>query len=136
MNNEKIFLTLPSKLWSAALARHVARDFLILNGLENYTFVDDVQVAIDEAIVNVVNHTYQKDETQTIVVYMKIENDFFEVGIRDFGPKHTVDFENCPQPSPLSEGGRGIGLIISLVDEVKYENTCKGNLLILRRKIA
>ncbi|BBJ28018.1 ATP-binding protein [Athalassotoga saccharophila] len=136
MSNDKIFLTLPSKLWSASIVRHVARDFLILSGKADCAMIDDIEVAIGEAIANVVNHTYQRDETKIISVYMKIEDGFFEIGIRDFGPKNVIDFENYSPPPPMSESGRGVGLINSLVDEVKYEETCRGNLLVLRRKIA
>jgi len=136
LNNDKISLTLPSKLWSASIVRHVARDFLIFSGKADYIMIDDMEVAIGEAITNVVNHTYQRDETQIISVYMKIEDGFFEVGIRDFGPKNMIDFENYSPPPPTSESGRGVVLINSLVDEVKYKETCRGNLLVLRRKIA
>ncbi len=135
MNNDKIFLTLPSKLWSASIVRHVARDFLILDGKVDFSTIDDIEVAIGEAIANVIDHTYQRDETKIISVYMKIENGVFEIGIRDFGPKSMINFENYSPPPPMSESGRGVILINSLVDEVKYKETCRGNLLVLRRKI-
>lgn len=136
MSEKQIFLVLPAQIWSAIVARHTLRDFLTVNGIDDCDFVSDLEVAIDEATTNVAKHAYENDDSkQLISIYIKMDKAFLEIGIRDFGSKMFHGPMEIKEPSVLSESGRGLMLIHALVDEMKYEKVCHGNLFVLKRKL-
>ena len=50
---------------------------------------------------------------------------------------HTAGFvlkERIPQPSPLADRGRGLFLIQTAMDEVRYIRGAKENILVMRKK--
>lgn len=135
MINSKIVIVVPSVLWSVVVVRHTLRDFLIFNCL-NDELVSDIEIATDEAVANVIKHSYAEDPSKTISITMEIKDGYVEITVRDFGIKMEVKKIEEPELPDLRESGRGLLLIHKLVDEMEYRNVCKGNMLLLRRKIS
>ena len=90
--------------------------------------------AVDEAFSNIITHTYNGENNQSIVVIVRALEDRLEVRLRDFGDK--VD-PNEIRPRDLDDvrpGGLGVHLIRSSMDEVHYNRSLKvGNELILAK---
>ncbi len=93
-----------------------------------------VQLAVDEAATNVIQHAYDPDAPGDITLSWRCEGNQFIVTLRDFG--RQFDPGSIPPPdlsSPLEErqaGGLGIYLITRLMDEVRFDfNPQGGNML-------
>lgn len=99
-----------------------------------------VQLAVDEAATNVIQHAYAPDEVGDISLSWHCEANRFIVTLRDFGKQ--FDPQAVPEPdisSPLEErqvGGLGIYLITRLMDEVRFDfHPQEGNVLTMIKYI-
>ena len=82
-----------------------------------------VTIAVDEAISNVIKHTYNGDREQVIVVKIRILDDRLQIVLRDFGKKvdpKTIKPRNLDDIRP---GGLGVHLIKTTMDEVDYDTS-------------
>ncbi len=82
-----------------------------------------VTIAVDEAISNVIKHTYNGDNQQLIVVSIDIMDDRLQIILRDFGKKvdpKTIKPRNLDDIRP---GGLGVHLIKTTMDIVQYDNS-------------
>ncbi|MEI8167204.1 MAG: anti-sigma factor antagonist [Chloroflexales bacterium] len=93
-----------------------------------------VQLAVDEAATNVIQHAYDPDHPGDLTLTWRCEGNRFIVALRDYG--RQFDPQHVPPPdlnSPLEErqvGGLGLYLITRLMDEVRFDfNPQGGNLL-------
>lgn len=89
-----------------------------------------IELAVDEACTNVIEHAYQKDETKDIDVAVKIELQKLTVVVTDSGESFSAnDVEMPDMKSYLAElrvGGLGIYLMKTLMDEVNYKTQPNG----------
>jgi len=100
-----------------------------------------VQLAVDEACSNIIEHAYSGDEMGEIVCECNILDDGLEVIIKDNGK--PFDPDSVPEPqigAPLEElesRGAGLFLIRNLMDEVNFKyHEGKGTVLkMIKRKI-
>ena len=93
-----------------------------------------VEMAVDEACANVMEHAYDGKPDGTIDVTCYIEEDRFVVTIRDQGEPFDPTSVPCPDTaSPLKDreiGGLGLHFMRTLMDEVQFEfDTPEGNVL-------
>jgi serine/threonine-protein kinase RsbW len=85
-----------------------------------------IELAVDEACTNVVEHAYQHDESRDIDIAIKIDYNKFTVIVTDRG--RTFNFEELEMPdmksylAELRVGGLGIYLMKTLMDEVDYRS--------------
>jgi len=132
---EVISISFPAKAENIRIARAVVRNFLLLKKVfEEDIF--DTELALDEAVSNIIVHTYKKDESKYIIMTLmwKDEMKELEILLRDFGPK--VDPSKI-KPRPLEEvkpGGLGVYIIQKIFDVMKFKDVEMGNLLILKKK--
>ena len=91
-----------------------------------YDAIDDLKVAVSEAITNAVQHAYRQKEGGEIVIGFALYENKLETMVADSG--RSFDLEKIrreigPYRSGdtefLREGGLGLYLIESLMDEVK-----------------
>jgi serine/threonine-protein kinase RsbW len=84
-----------------------------------------VQLAVDEAATNVIQHAYDSDEPGELVLAWHYADHRFTVTLRDTGRQFDPDAVPTPDiTSPLEErqvGGLGIYLITRLMDEVRFD---------------
>ncbi len=99
-----------------------------------------VQLAVDEAATNIIQHAYDPDVPGDMIVSWQCEASRFVVTLRDYG--RQFDPEDVPAPdleSPLEErqvGGLGIYLITRLMDEVRFDfDPHEGNVLTMVKHI-
>jgi serine/threonine-protein kinase RsbW len=132
---KKAVIVVPASVKVVKSVRCVLKNLLIANEVEDENTIYDLELALSEALVNVIEHTYEFDSSKLISCTFEMNENILEMRIRDFGPK--VEMEKL-KPRPLSqprEGGLGLYLIRNLVDNWKYKDVCRGNCLVLRRKV-
>ncbi len=93
-----------------------------------------VQLAVDEAATNVIQHAYDLEHPGNITLSWACESSRFIITLRDQG--RQFDPQGVPEPdtsSPLEDrqvGGLGIYLITRLMDEARFEfHPQEGNVL-------
>lgn len=99
----------------------------------------DIQMAVDEACTNIIEHGYRGDETGTIEISCRQTREGCTITIRDFG--RTFDPDAVPEPdteAPLEErpiGGLGLFFMRQLMDEVHFQfDEERGNLLTMTKR--
>ncbi|MCJ8008514.1 anti-sigma B factor RsbW [Lederbergia wuyishanensis] len=115
-----------------AMPEYVGVIRLTLSGIASrmgftYDLIDDLKIAVSEAITNAVQHAYKKDEGGEIVVGFGLYQDRLEVMVADSGKSFDLNkardeigpYHENSQVEFLREGGLGLYLIESLMDEVK-----------------
>jgi serine/threonine-protein kinase RsbW len=102
--------------------------------------VNDLNVALDEALNNIISYGYEPGERSDIMVRLTCAAEEIVVEIVDAGRR----FDPLQAPAPdlsgsLRErkvGGLGIHFIKNLVDEVTYDRIAGYNRLRLRKRLA
>ncbi|MCR2822636.1 anti-sigma B factor RsbW [Lederbergia panacisoli] len=118
-----------------AMPEYVGVIRLTLSGIASrmgftYDLIDDLKIAVSEAITNAVQHAYKKDEGGEIVVGFGLYQDRLEVMVADSGKSFDMNkardemgpYNENSQIEFLREGGLGLYLIESLMDEVKIHH--------------
>jgi anti-sigma regulatory factor (Ser/Thr protein kinase) len=96
--------------------------------------VADVLLALDEAVSNAVRHGSRAGEP--VVVTVESDGEWVEMTVRDGGPTPRLPRLPAEPPPVLRTGGRGLWLILQLVDEVRLQRVGDGTRLIMRRRVA
>jgi anti-sigma regulatory factor (Ser/Thr protein kinase) len=124
-------LTLPPTSSSLPDLRHaVART---LGGV-GQDIIADVLLALDEAVSNAVRHGSGAGEP--VVVTVESDGWWVEMSVRDGGPTPRLPRLPAEPPPVLHTGGRGLWLILQLVDEVRLQRVGTGTRLTMRRRVA
>lgn len=115
-----------------AKAQYVGVTRLAISGLASrlgFTFdeIEDLKIASSEAVTNAVEHAYDEGEDGEIIVGCGLFEDKIEIMVADHG--HSFDFEETKkhvgpynegeEVQLIREGGLGLYLMESLMDEVK-----------------
>lgn len=105
----------------------------------NSAVIMNLNLAIEEAVVNVMQYAYPKGQRGDIDITVKGCSSEFIVTITDSGSpfdptqKEEVDISLSAEERPV--GGLGIHLIREIMDSLSYEYKDKKNILTLRKKI-
>lgn len=96
----------------------------------SYDSIEDLKIAASEAITNAVQHAYKEDEEGDVLIGFGIYANRLEIMVSDHGT--SFDFQKTREEiGPyheslevefLREGGLGLYLIESLMDEVKIHH--------------
>ncbi|MGQ9548452.1 MAG: ATP-binding protein [Roseiflexus sp.] len=99
-----------------------------------------VELAVDEAATNIIQHGYDPDRPGIIELTWRIEGNSLVITLRDYGRRFNPD--DVPPPdvsSPLEErqpGGLGLYLMNRLMDQVRFDfDDNNGNLLTMMKRI-
>jgi len=95
--------------------------------------IDEVQVALQEACTNAIRHAHKGDPQKRFRVEMQRMEDALEILVRDGGEPFDLDAKPA-QPETLAEGGYGIRIMRSWMDEVILTRDEVGNVLRLVRR--
>ncbi|ABV33251.1 MULTISPECIES: ATP-binding protein [Pseudothermotoga] len=134
---ETLTISFSSKTINTRVARAVIRSFLSHKGIFDEE-IWDTELGVNEAITNIIRHTYKGDQTKYII--MTLVWDYtqrkIEIMLRDFGDQVDPEIIKPKTPSSDKEGGFGLYLINRIFDSVKLKNRDNGNLLILTKTYA
>lgn len=95
----------------------------------SYDDIEDLKIATGEAITNVVHHAY-KDGDGDIMIGCAMFKDKLEIMVSDYGNSFNFEeikakigpYKEDENVSNLREGGLGLYLMDTLMDEVKLNN--------------
>ncbi len=96
--------------------------------------VADVLLALDEAVSNAIRHGSRAGEQ--VLVTVDADGEWVEMTVRDGGPTPRLPRLPAEPPPVLQTGGRGLWLILQLVDEVRLQRIADGTRLTMRRRVS
>ena len=99
----------------------------------NQEIVADVLLALDEAVSNAIRHGSRGGEQ--VLVTVESDDEWVEMTVRDGGPTPRLPHLPAEPPPVLQTGGRGLWLILQLVDEVRLQRIEDGTRLTMRRRV-
>ncbi len=86
-----------------------------------------LELAVDEACANVIEHAYGSDVTQEVTVRAVFDEDVLQIFVEDsgrhFDPTRVPSEDLRTLVAERRTGGLGLQLMKSLMDEVHYEIT-------------
>lgn len=98
---------------------------------------EQLAIVLTEGLVNAIKHANKADPDKEIHVRINVSNKDLLVRIYDTGG--GFDLDSVPPPCFDSHGiddkGRGIFILRSLMDTVKYSRSDSGNCLEMRKKL-
>lgn len=118
-----------------AKAQYVGVIRLTLSGIAtrmgfSYEALEDLKIAVSEACTNAVQHAYKTNEKGEVTIGFGLFHDHLEVMVADNG--QSIDFDAARQgigpysqddsAEFLREGGLGLYLIETLMDEVRIHH--------------
>ena len=108
---------------------------LSISGIANrmgfsYEDIEDLKIAISEAITNAVTHAYHENDEGEVTVGFAVYEDRLEVMVADHGGSYDLNEikdgigpdKNTESVENLREGGFGLFLINTLMDKVQINN--------------
>ncbi|QUW23951.1 anti-sigma B factor RsbW [Sporosarcina sp. Marseille-Q4063] len=117
-----------------AKAQYIGIARLTISGLAsrlgfNYDEIEDLKIATSEAVTNAVQHAYQDNEGE-VVVGCALFEDKIEIMIADHGESFNYEeakkdigpYNELEEVEFLREGGLGLYLMETLMDEVKVHH--------------
>ncbi|WP_408009059.1 anti-sigma B factor RsbW [Pseudalkalibacillus sp. A8] len=122
--SDVIEMVIPAKPDFVGVAR------LTVSGIASrmgYTFdeIEDIKIAVSEAITNAVNHAYGTEDEGEIRLYYGMYDDKLEITVMDKGKSFDVETTklstgpvNGKPIEQINEGGLGLFLIETLMDKV------------------
>ncbi|WP_164214636.1 anti-sigma B factor RsbW [Virgibacillus sp. YIM 98842] len=118
-----------------AKAEYVGVVRLSIAGIANrmgysYEDIEDLKVAVSEAITNAVTHAYREKDGGEVTIGFGIYEDRLEVMVADHGGSFNIKeiksdigpYEESENVENLREGGFGLFLINALMDKVQINN--------------
>lgn len=118
-----------------AKAEYIGVMRLTLSGVANrmgfsYDAIEDLKVAISEAVTNAVEHAYEEKESGEITVGFGLYEDRMEIMVADRGGSFDLEevkngtgpYQSDEPVEKIREGGFGLFPIEALMDEVKINN--------------
>ena len=134
--SQKVILSFPAERRFLSLVGAVAREVCEqISGLSSSSGYN-VQLAVDEAVVNIITHAYQDDPTGLVEITFRVRADRLVVQIRDWGLSFDPSLVPSPDLSHPQDHGYGVYLIRRLMDDVAYENEGEdGNCVTLVKRL-
>ncbi|MDO8540984.1 MAG: SpoIIE family protein phosphatase [Opitutaceae bacterium] len=108
------------------------RSFLAEHGVPEKELFS-YELCIAEASTNAITYAQGRARLLQPVAEALFTPDQIELRVTDHTPGFVLP-EKIPQPSPLSDGGRGLFIIQSVMDEIRYLRGTKENILIMRKR--
>ncbi|MCP9494978.1 MAG: ATP-binding protein [Pyrinomonadaceae bacterium MAG19_C2-C3] len=120
----KFTLHVPSSTENLAMIREFVSNIGTQAGLDARD-VGKLELAVDEACANVIEHAYGNDTSKDVVIRATFDADELHIDVEDtgrgFDPTAVKSEELDKLVAARKSGGLGMRLIKTLMDEVRYE---------------
>lgn len=127
-------LTVPGLLEQVPHIRQWLRDTL-LDWTVSPEVIADLALAVTEICKNIALHGYRNTTRGAIEVHLNKYEEIIRISILDSAPVFVPPEASLPLPYVLVEGGYGLALVRSLVDEFAHEGLgANGNRVTLVKK--
>ena len=113
-------MLIDSRVEEVARARRWLSDHAAAEGFSDGE-VRKFALALSEACVNVIEHAYRGEAGNPIELELTIDDEALKLTIRDSGAAFDLAGYEPPDLSEPHEGGYGVFIMHSLMDEVKYD---------------
>ena len=130
---DEVEITIASHPRWLRVVRGMVREFASEAGFSTRDS-DAITLAVGEAVGNVIKHSFKGRTDRQFTVECAARAGVVEFCIRDDGEPFDPDLVPRLRPDELRAGGRGLYLMHSIMDEVRYERD--GDLNVLRMKKA
>lgn len=81
----------------------------------------DITLAVDEAVTNIIKHSYDCAKDKEIIIKIILEENYIELNIQDFGKKVDPKTIKSRKLDDIRPGGLGVFFIKRIMDEVDYD---------------
>jgi len=128
----KLILRIPAYYKYVKIFKDLIEDILEVNGISEEE-VYEVKLAIAEAAVNVIKHSYCCECDKEIELKIEINEESMVFMMRDFGEKVDIKDIKSRDLDNFKENGLGVYIIKSVMDSVEYQHMKKGTLLTMSK---
>lgn len=118
-NREMIELSIPHRSEYVSMIRLTVTSIASRMGFD-IEDIEDMKVALSEACSNAIMHGGCGEEENFLVQFIR-EKKRLVISVSDFGKGYSVQALQNPNTEELNEGGLGIFIIKSLMDDVKIK---------------
>lgn len=124
------FLKIPSQVDNLEIIRNFISGVAGKVGF-NAEDANKIELAVDEACTNVIEHAYQNDDSNDIDIAIQLDYQKLSIVVTDRG--RSFKFNQVEMPNmdtylaELRVGGLGIYLMRTLMDEVDYQSKPNGS---------
>jgi sigma-B regulation protein RsbU (phosphoserine phosphatase) len=134
MNSESI--TIHANYQDIRLPAARLRQLLSAHRIPEET-INRCELALHELLTNLVEHAYEGDDNKLITVNLDCQASHIQIETQDTGRATNVNLSQAVMPDPmeLQEGGYGLAIIISTMDEVNYKSEAGRNTWNLIKKL-
>jgi sigma-B regulation protein RsbU (phosphoserine phosphatase) len=119
-------LTMPSAAINCRQARGFIESWALAAGYSDL-MRGSIVLAADEAVTNVIRHTYQGSPDQEIILSAEITGGHFHLRLRDFGPPVDPQKLKGRDLSDIKPGGLGLHLLRNIFTVVEHRHLPDGN---------
>ena len=120
----KFMLKVPSSTENLALIREFVGSIAQQSGFDT-SDVGKLELAIDEACANVIEHAYGHDTSKEVIIRATLDDETLRIDVEDTGrgfDPELIEEEKLEQlVNKRRSGGLGMRLMKTLMDEVHYE---------------
>jgi len=131
ISDRRLWLKITSAAANLAPARHAVEDYCRRHGFDEQA-VNDIGLALNEALANLMRHAYggADDRPIEVIAQMQLADQEIGLSIRDWGvgrvPPEMVRRDACD----LRPGGLGLLCMHRLMDDIRFEPKRDGGMLL------
>ena len=128
---EEIRLTFPRKVSYLRFATSFSKQICqqIEECLEDKSLTSDIELCVSEACTNAIKYGQSIKREDVISLYFQIHKDKLIIKVQDKGSGFNLNSLPDPDIENLPDGGYGLYIIRSKMDDVRYSRTERGNFL-------
>lgn len=120
---KRFILHVPSSTQNLAMIRDFVSKIGLQAGLDEGQ-VSMIEIAVDEACANVIEHAYGSDQTKEVIVRARLSDDDIEILVEDtgkgFDPASVEQKDLTRLIAERRSGGLGMRMMKMVMDEVQY----------------
>ena len=139
-NNVALEIIIPNQTSYLGLIGRIGEDLALqVRGFkgDRNELANNINIVLTEAVTNAIMHANAADPNKEVRVRINISAAQLLIRVYDHG--EGFDIDSVPAPSLISgqlkDRGRGIYIIKSLMDSVKFRMTKSGNVLVMKKKL-